>query len=89
MAYREKADPPSYAIVDDSLNPGRRDFFVSNLERNTYYVFTVTGRTQLGWGTPAELEVYTIVNRRKLLYNNIVCNNYGPILSCTKLFYYY
>lgn len=69
VAYRNKADPPSYAIVDDSLGPGRRDFYVSTLERNTYYVFTVTARTQLGWGTPAQLEVYTIVSRSTFVIN--------------------
>ena len=66
VAYGERMIPPNpqtYTIVDDLLGPDRRSFEVFNLERNTYYMFAVTAKTRLGWGEPAELEVYTIVNR--------------------------
>jgi len=65
VSYRQKSAPPSYAIVDDKLGPERREFEVHGLGRMTYYVFSVTARTHLGWGVAATAEVYTIVNRRE------------------------
>ena len=65
VTYREKANPKEYAIGDDSLGPTRRDFYVQTLTKKTYYVFTVSARTRLGWGTETEVDVYTIADRRK------------------------
>lgn len=67
VAYGLRAEPPApqaYTMVDDTLDSGRRSYEVTGLQRNTYYVFAVTAETRLGWGVPAELEVYTIISRR-------------------------
>ncbi|KAI0208041.1 hypothetical protein LSAT2_007292 [Lamellibrachia satsuma] len=64
VSYRQKSAPPSFVIVDDKLGPTRREFEVTGLSRMTYYVFSVTDSTDLGWGVAATAEVYTIVNRR-------------------------
>ena len=63
VTYREATNPENYAIVDDSLGPTRRDFYVSSLSQNTYYIFTVAATTRLGWGEAAEVKVLTIANR--------------------------
>lgn len=68
VAYREKSKPPSYTVVDDNLDPNTNEYYVANLQRTTFYVFDIVARTQLGWGLPATVEVYTIMNRRKFLY---------------------
>ncbi len=65
VTYRESANPVDYAIVDDNLGPARRQYDVSNLQRSTYYTFTVSARTRIGWGEAAQVDVLTIVNRRK------------------------
>ncbi|ELU15655.1 hypothetical protein CAPTEDRAFT_52109, partial [Capitella teleta] len=67
VAYGQRVEPPSeqtYTIVDDTLNKDRRSYEVFDLMRNTYYVFSITAETRLGWGVPYQLEVYTIINRR-------------------------
>ena len=66
VTYREATNPENYAIVDDSLGPARRDFSVSTLQRKTYYIFTVSSRTRLGWGEAAEVRVFTVADRGKL-----------------------
>ena len=71
VSYREKSAPPSYAIVDDKLGPARRQFEVNDLTVMTSYVFSVTARTHLGWGTVATVEVYTIVNRSELFHSSV------------------
>ncbi len=63
VVYRERAQSPEYAIVDDRLGDNRRNFTVSNLQQNAFYVFNISARTELGWGEEAKLEVITIVNR--------------------------
>ena len=65
VTYREATNPENYAIVDNSLGPARRDFYVSSLSPETYYIFTVAARTRLGWGEAAAVRVFTITNRSK------------------------
>jgi len=67
----------SYRIKDSNsrsnssqLNSTQREYTVATLQRETYYIFSVTARTELGWGTPADVLVYTMINRR--MYN---CNS--------------
>ncbi|XP_069123043.1 protein sidekick-like [Argopecten irradians] len=51
-------------ITNSSELPSTQyEFTVATLQRETYYVFSVTARTHLGWGTPAEVLVYTMINR--------------------------
>ena len=78
VTYREATNPKNYAIVDDSLGPTRSEFYVSNLQRSTYYIFTVSARTRLGWGEEAEVKVLTIANRRK--WNNARCTGKKHLL---------
>ena len=68
VAYREKSRPPSYTIVDDTLSQNTLEYNVTGLERTTYYVFSLTARTNSGWGITEDQEVYTINNRRKCQY---------------------
>ena len=63
VAYREKSKPVSYTVVDPNLGPTTSEYYVTNLQRTTYYVFSITAKTQLGFGEPGDVEVYTIVNR--------------------------
>ena len=63
VAYREKAVPPSQAIVDSRLDSSKRDYSVLNLQKQRYYVFSLTARTKLGWGATVDVEVRTEVNR--------------------------
>jgi hypothetical protein len=66
VGYRKKQQTPDQEIIDDTLGPDMRQFSVTMLERNTYYVFSVTAKTSsMGWGVRNELEVYTILNRRE------------------------
>ena len=65
ITYREKSKPVSFTVVDDNLGPNVHEYYVANLQRTTFYVFEVVARTQLGWGEPTVVELYTVVNRRK------------------------
>ena len=38
-------------------------YTVENLDREAYYEFGVTAKTQLGWGEMVVIEVFTMVNR--------------------------
>ncbi|OWF40124.1 protein sidekick-like [Mizuhopecten yessoensis] len=51
-------------ITNSSELPSTQfEYTVATLQRETYYLFSVTARTHLGWGTPAEVLVYTMINR--------------------------
>ena len=65
VAYRQLADPPSYAVRHDALPAERRTLEVERLTRDTFYVFSLRAKTALGWGEAAEVQVRTIVDRRE------------------------
>ena len=51
---------------DDYVNSSTlsiRTYTVGNLQRQAYYEFRVTAKTNLGWGETASVEVFTMVNR--------------------------
>ncbi|PVD38929.1 hypothetical protein C0Q70_01554 [Pomacea canaliculata] len=61
VSYRKQR-----ATTDENevlVEPNYREYGVDNLEREVVYVFSVTAKTQKGWGTPASVEVLTMLNR--------------------------
>lgn len=60
-ALRDKPDDKqeSYTIVDANVH----EFTASGLERETYYNFSVSAKTNVGWGKPAIVEVFTMKDR--------------------------
>ena len=63
VAYKQRDEPDSSAVVDDSLDASRRDFSVNGLIREKNYVFSITAKTRLGLGEVASVDVLTMINR--------------------------
>ena len=64
VSYRLR-DSGKPLINSTVLTPNTTKYTVGNLEREAYYEFRVTAKTRLGWGETADVEVYTMINRRK------------------------
>ncbi|XP_014666255.1 PREDICTED: protein sidekick-like [Priapulus caudatus] len=47
------------------LNENEHSYTAHNLQREKYYVFSITAKTRAGWGQSATVRVYTIPNRDK------------------------
>jgi hypothetical protein len=52
-------------VQHDALPAERSTLEVERLARDTFYVFALRAKTALGWGEAAEVQVRTIVDRRK------------------------
>ncbi|KAK3593323.1 hypothetical protein CHS0354_031382 [Potamilus streckersoni] len=63
VSYREKGNTSQW-INSPPLTPSIREYTVTNLKRETYYIFNVTAKTLQGWGETASVEVYTMIDRR-------------------------
>ena len=48
---------------ESELGPNVFEYMVNTLERETYYIFSVTAKTRLGWGETASVPVLTMINR--------------------------
>jgi len=68
VVYGVRATEQIFTVVVDSLDSEQRDYYATNLDAYKYYTFSVAARTQLGWGEPLELDVYTVATRSKLYY---------------------
>ena len=71
MTYRQEQDAPNNAVVNGGLEDYQREYTVGSLSRDTFYIFEISAKTSIGWGTPAILKVRTILNRRRLYYTCI------------------
>ncbi|XP_076440901.1 protein sidekick-like isoform X2 [Babylonia areolata] len=61
VSYRKQDDTASQ--TDSELGPKVYEYTVDVLERETYYIFSVTAKTRLGWGETASVPVLTMLNR--------------------------
>ena len=62
VTYRKQSELATIAEVE--LGPNIYSFHVDGLERETYYRFSVTAKTQgSGWGETASVLVLTMLNR--------------------------
>ncbi|KAL3875338.1 hypothetical protein ACJMK2_033296 [Sinanodonta woodiana] len=70
VSYREKYNTSQWTN-SPALTPSIREYTVTNLKRETYYIFNVTAKTLQGWGETASVEVYTMIDRSYLRPNTI------------------
>ena len=75
VSYRLR-DSGKPLINSTVLTPNTTKYTVGNLEREAYYEFRVTAKTRLGWGETADVEVYTMINRRKYKQIKVVHSFY-------------
>lgn len=62
VSYR-KQEGNTGTEIQSELGPNVFDKSVEMLERETYYIFSVTAKTRLGWGQAASVLVLTMLNR--------------------------
>ena len=66
VAYREKTNPHGpYTYKIGDLGAEARDHYVDTLAGGKFYQFEIIAKTHLGWGEPAEVLVFTAMNRGK------------------------
>lgn len=65
VSYRERNATENQAVVNDTLGASTREYTVRGLRRMTYYLFSVSAKTQLGWGESSSVMVLTMINRGK------------------------
>ncbi|XP_059172379.1 protein sidekick-2-like [Physella acuta] len=64
VSYKQRDQPDSVLDINYTEKPETVfQHTVTNLTRETYYIFAVTARTENGWGEAAKVDVYTIANR--------------------------
>lgn len=61
VSYYKQGESVSSTPAD--LPPNVHEYEVDGLERESYYNFTVTASTRLGWGESASVPVLTMENR--------------------------
>ena len=87
VGYRQKHEDEQQEIIDDQLGADAREYTVTGLDRNVYYLFSVTAKTSQDavdvWGSRNEIEVYTIINRREAccLSSFVCCLKGGKLLE--------
>ena len=55
-------------MSDDSVSAARRDYRVTGLASYQHYLFTVTAKTQSGWGAEEFVVVYTVSFRSEFVH---------------------
>ncbi|XP_070580081.1 protein sidekick-2-like isoform X2 [Ptychodera flava] len=61
VTYRKNSS--TEILNSEDLPPTTYNKYVDNLEQQTYYMFTITARSRLGWGEQAQALVLTVVVR--------------------------
>ncbi|XP_061168000.1 protein sidekick-2-like [Saccostrea echinata] len=62
VTYRR--DDTSNTFNSSVIVASQLQYYISSLENNKYYSFSVMAKTRRGWGSAASAKVYTTINRR-------------------------